>query len=257
MKILPDDKNQLAILTLFVSVYAVLALVTYLFIPLEQLTFGQPMPSLLTSMPRWMFGVATALLVIILYGLLGLAGFWFSTKLGLPRIYRVASGWRHWALTPMIWGLAIGAVMVVADKIISSVGGVKPIPHPAFPFSLIASASAGIGEEILFRFFVMGLWAYLLTLILKSPGGTKIALWIANLIAALIFSASHIPTLMLLLGVKTPAEIPIPTIIELVVLNSLVGLVAGDRYIRYGLVAAIGIHFWADIFWHVLWPLIG
>lgn len=256
MKITDADKNQLTILSIFISIYAALALVTYLFIPIEQITFDQSIPSLLTSIPRWLFGIATALLVIILYGLLGLAGFWFSSQLGLPRIYRIGSGWRNWVLTPMIWGLAIGALMVVADKIIASVGGVKGIPHPAFPFSIIASASAGIGEEILFRFFVMGLWAYLLNLILKSHGGTKVALWVANLIAALIFSASHIPAAMLLLGVKSPAELPIPTIIELVILNSLVGLVAGDRYIRYGLVAAIGIHFWAEIVWHVLWPLI-
>lgn len=255
MMITADDKNQWTILGLLVSVYGLLALVTYLFIPLEQLMAGQTMPAMLTAMPRWLFGVASMVLVFILYGLLGLAGFWFSSQLGLPKVYRVAGGWKNWVLGPMIWGLAIGVIMVVADRIIAVVGGVQGFPHPAFPFSLLASASAGIGEEILFRFVVMGLWAYLLSRILKSRGGTTTALWIGNVMAALIFSASHIPAAMVLLGVKNFAEIPVPLIVELVVLNSAVGLAAGYGYIRHGLVAAIGIHFWADIVWHVIWPL--
>jgi hypothetical protein len=44
---------------------------------------------------------------------------------------------------------------------------------------------------------------------------------------------------------------------ELPSLNGLVGLVAGERYMRDGLVAAAGVHFWADVVWHVVWPLIG
>jgi len=256
MGIKPDDKKQFLTVGIFLVIYALLVLITYIFIPLEQLASGQEMPAPMTSMPRWLFGIAAAIFVVILYGLLGLAGYWFSIRLTWQRIYRVDAGWRQWAAMPAIWGLAIGVLMVVADQVISRVGGVKSIPHPAFPFSIIASASAGIGEEILFRFFVMGLWAYILTRFMKSPQGTKTAFWVANIIAALGFSASHMPTAMFLFGVSTPADLPIPTIIELVILNSLVGLVAGDRYIKYGLVAAIGIHFWADILWHVLWPLV-
>jgi len=42
-----------------------------------------------------------------------------------------------------------------------------------------------------------------------------------------------------------------------ILLNSIVSLVAGERYMRNGLVAVMGIHFWTDIVWHVIWPLIG
>jgi len=37
----------------------------------------------------------------------------------------------------------------------------------------------------------------------------------------------------------------------------LLGVVAGERFMKDGLVAAIGVHFWADIVWHVLSPLAG
>jgi len=61
---------------------------------------------------------------------------------------------------------------------------------------------------------------------------------------------------MVVLGVANPAEIPPPILIELFLLNGIVGLVAGAQYISNGLVAAIGVHFWADIVWHVVSPLI-
>ena len=46
------------------------------------------------------------------------------------------------------------------------------------------------------------------------------------------------------------------TLVELFLLNSIVSLIAGERYMRDGLVAAIGVHFWVDIIWHVIWPLV-
>ena len=59
---------------------------------------------------------------------------------------------------------------------------------------------------------------------------------------------------MMILGVATPAELPSIVIAEVILLSGIVGIVAGERYMREGLVAAIGIHFWTDIVWHVLWP---
>jgi hypothetical protein len=43
---------------------------------------------------------------------------------------------------------------------------------------------------------------------------------------------------------------------EILLLNGVVGLVAGDQYMKEGLIAAAGVHFWTDIFWHVLWGLV-
>ena len=135
-------------------------------------------------------------------------------------------------------------------------GGSPGFPHPAFPLSLVASGAAGIGEEILFRGLVMGLWAFLFSLVLRRWNGLRAALWIGNVIAALAFSASHLPAAMFLLNVASPAQLPTAVLMELVVLNSLLGLVAGERYMRDGLVAAMGVHFWADVVWHVLAPVL-
>ena len=36
-------------------------------------------------------------------------------------------------------------------------------------------------------------------------------------------------------------------------LNGAIGLIAGWRYMKDGLVAASGVHFWTDIVFHGLW----
>ena len=53
------------------------------------------------------------------------------------------------------------------------------------------------------------------------------------------------------------AELNPVLIAEIFLLNSLVGLVAGERYMKDGLVAAAGVHFWTDVVFHVIWGLLG
>ncbi len=85
----------------------------------------------------------------------------------------------------------------------------------------------------------------------------RLALWLGVVVSALAFSAAHLPSAMFLFGTTSPAELPIPVLAELVLLNTLLGLITGERYLRDGLVAAMAVHFWADIVWHVIWPLLG
>jgi len=130
------------------------------------------------------------------------------------------------------------------------------LTHPTFPLSLLASTSAGIGEEMLFRLFVLSFWAMLLDLLLGRWIQKEIVFWTANSIAAVVFGAAHLPTVMALYGVTNLAGIPPLVLVEVFLLNGMLGLIAGVRYRRDGLVAAAGIHFWADIVWHVIWPLL-
>jgi hypothetical protein len=57
---------------------------------------------------------------------------------------------------------------------------------------------------------------------------------------------------MFLYGFTTFSQIPIIFIVEILVLNGIVGVVAGREFIKYGFIAAVGIHFWTDIVWHVI-----
>jgi hypothetical protein len=40
------------------------------------------------------------------------------------------------------------------------------------------------------------------------------------------------------------------------ILVAVIGFVIGERYMKDGLVAAAGVHFWVDVVFHVLWGLI-
>jgi len=249
-----NTRKQLTVLGVALVIYAALAFLTYIATPLDQLTApGQTAPVSITAMPRWVLASANAAIVLVVYGLLGLGAYWFALKLQLPGLYREGAGWRAWLVWPLLLGLGIGVLLVIGDQLFSAAGGSAGFPHPPFPLSILASGAAGIGEEILARGFILGLWALGLRAILR---GRAAALWIANLIAALAFGALHLPTAMLLLGVTSPAGLPAATLAELFVLNGILGLAAGERTMRDGLVAAMGLHFWADIVWHVVWPMV-
>lgn len=248
-------RKQLLVLAVFLTVYALLA---FLAVVLQMQ--GQPLPagtsSPLSSLPAWVLGLANAAIILVVYGLLGLIGFWLARKLGLPGVFREDAGWRAWVLVPLALGLLLGLGITLGDRLFSLLGYPSGFPHPPFPLSLIASGTAAIGEEILFRGFVLALWAFLFNLILKRWGATSLALWLGNLIAALAFAAGHLPSAMYLLGVTSPGAIPPSLLAEMFLLNGLLGLVAGQQYTKTGLVAAMGVHFWADIVWHVVSPLV-
>jgi membrane protease YdiL (CAAX protease family) len=107
----------------------------------------------------------------------------------------------------------------------------------------------------MFRGFVFGLWGLLLNWLLKRFNGRTAALWIANVIAALAFGAGHLPALFFLTGASSPADLNPVLLAEVFLLNGVIGLVAGQRYMKDGLVAAAGVHFWTDVVFHVIWGL--
>ncbi len=250
-------RRQLTVFGGLLATNALLVFVAFALGLIDELPGAAELPEPLASMPTWFLGLANAGIVLVLYGLLGLAGVWFARKLSLPGIYREGAGWCHWFVVPMVIGVALGVVLIVGDSLFARASeDWAGFPHPQFPLSIFASATAGIGEEILFRLFVMGLWAYLLALALRRWKAERLALWIANVVASLAFGAAHLPATMVALGVSTPADLPSIVIAEVLVLSGIVGIVAGQRYMREGLIAAVGVHFWTDVVWHILWPAV-
>ena len=101
----------------------------------------------------------------------------------------------------------------------------------------LASFYGGIGEEILTRLFLVSVIAW----IFRGK-----AIWLAIVIAALLFAAGHLPAAAGLAPL-TPALIT-----RTIVLNSLAGIAFGWLYWRRGLEAAMLAHFSADIVLHVI-----
>ncbi|MBK7317951.1 CPBP family glutamic-type intramembrane protease [Candidatus Villigracilis affinis] len=93
--------------------------------------------------------------------------------------------------SPLVLGLVCGVFHYRWRPALRSHQWLWQVPHPTFPVSILASLSAGIGEEIMFRGFVFGLWGFILNWLFKRFNGRTVALsWIANVIAALAFGAS-------------------------------------------------------------------
>lgn len=254
MEILMKNRKQLTVFLILLAVYAFCAFATYAFFT-EQLvaTAGVPMPKMPVS--NAVLGLANAGIVLVVYGLLGWIGFWFARKLGLPGIFSEDGNWRCWFFIPLVLGLICGVMVVIGDVLFASINGFGRMIHPQFPMSILASLSAGIGEEMLFRGFVFGLWGLILNWLFKRFNGRTGALWIANIIAALAFGAGHLGTILFLTHASSLAELSPVLLIEVFLLNGIIGLIAGQRYMKDGLVAASGVHFWTDMVFHVLYGL--
>jgi len=123
--------------------------------------------------------------------------------------------------------------------------------QPAAWKGLLASFYGGINEELLLRLFLMSLLAWLGGFIRKTADGrpTTAVLWIANILAAVIFGLGHLPATSLLFPLTTLV------ILRAVVLNGIAGVAFGYLYFRHGLESAMLAHFSADILLHVLLAL--
>jgi len=200
--------------------------------------------------------LVNAVIMLVLYGGLGFIGLKLSQKLGFADLWDSKVSNKQRLLIPAFVGLGIGLFFIFADAILSQFHTLGPLPHPPFPTSLIASAVAGIGEEVIFRLFFISFWVWLISyVILKKKLQTQI-FWIVVIFSALAFAAGHIPSVMILFGFNSVSEIPFAIMAEIILLNGVLSLFAAYYFRKFGFLAAVGIHFWADVVWHVVWGVI-
>jgi hypothetical protein len=65
----------------------------------------------------------------------------------------------------------------------------------------------------------------------------------------------HLPTIMFLQGWTSVAQVPPVLMVEMLLLNGILSILAAYYFRKYGFLAPVGIHFWADIVWHVIWGM--
>jgi membrane protease YdiL (CAAX protease family) len=123
--------------------------------------------------------------------------------------------------------------------------------QPAAWKGFLASFYGGIAEESQIRLFVMSLFAWLGRFFSRTPEGkpTDTVIWIANILAAVVFGLGHLPAMAL--------HVPLTPLVitRAVVLNGLLGIIFGWLYWKRGLEAAMISHFSADLILHVLLAL--
>jgi hypothetical protein len=117
------------------------------------------------------------------------------------------------------------------------------VTAPSRVVGFLASFEGGITEEILLRLLVMSVLVWLIMRV-RPPSPT--VFWIANAAAAVLFGLGHLPATAVLIPL-TPLVVA-----RAIVLNGLLGVVAGWLYWRRGLESAMVAHFSGDVVLHVI-----
>ncbi len=217
---------------------------------------GLPAGTTPSAVPMFQLALIGAASILILYGGLGYVGLRLSRTLGYPDLLDKRVTNRQRFLTPMIVGLWMGLFFIIADNIFSRFHNLGPFPHPPFPMSLVASFSAGIGEEMMFRLFFIPVLVWLISWKVLKGQHERVTYWNAAIFSAVFFAAGHLPSLMMMLGAQTLADIPPAMMAEVFILNGALSLVAAYFMRKSGYLAAVTLHTSTDIVWHVIWGLL-
>ncbi|MEN6574598.1 CPBP family intramembrane glutamic endopeptidase [Methanobacterium aggregans] len=190
-------------------------------------------------------------------------GLYLAKKVGfgLPILEGWLEGREVKSYLKSILGISIGlgllaGILIIGLDYFFSFAGVSinltqsSINPPAWQ-GFLASFYGGINEEILLRLFLMTFIAWIIFKIKKTEEGkpTNNGMWLAIVLAAVIFGAGHLPAAMALTTL-TPL-----VIVRTIILNAVGGIIFGWLYWKKGLESAMISHFSADIVLHVIVPL--
>lgn len=194
----------------------------------------------------------TAVLMMIAIGL----GMLAAREVGLhaPVIEALVSGsdaleiLGSFLLLSVLWGLVASALLLGLERLVfvprvpRELAGKDQEIEPWKGF--LASFYGGINEELLLRWFMVSILAWLIGLVWNSPA----VMGIAILLAALLFGLGHLP------ATRNITPLTPWVVARGIVLNGVGGLIFGYLFWRYGLEAAIIAHFTADLVIHIGYP---
>lgn len=198
------------------------------------------------------FYVIATLQTITYAVVMGALGYILSQKLGLMRPLRIE---KKPVITTVALTLVCGIILSTDNFLFS-----KQIPQiaemytkkPSFEYWMASVFYGGVIEEVMMRLFVMSLLSFVMWKLFfrKSeavPTGVLIA---ANMIAALLFAAGHLPATVRMFGEITPL-----ILFRCFLFNSMGGLCFGYLYRKHGIHYAMMSHAGAHIVWKILWVL--
>jgi membrane protease YdiL (CAAX protease family) len=238
-------------LKVFIALLTILAAVNALLVFLPYGPFIPGADSSTLEVSKTLLALVTVLTVLVVYGGLGFVGFLTARFVGIPDIIDTRVSWKQRLLYPALTGSFVGFLLIVGDALFSKVNLIGKLIHPPFPTSLFASIAAGIGEEMLFRLFFISFFTWIFYSLVFKKKFLNATFWTVAIVSALLFSFGHYPLLMVIYGFNSLASIPFLLHVEIFLLNSLVAMVAAYYYKRAGFLAAVSVHLWTDIIWHV------
>lgn len=213
---------------------------------MQQQVYGQ-------GITRTVLGLVSAVQSALYGAVLGAIGIWLGKKTGLWKDEKSLHK-KPLIITSVIAVLG-GAVMILSDLLffgncsqaILDSYAVKP----TIPYMIAMVTYGAVIEEVMLRLFFMSLIAFALYKVFeKQKDKPSTAVFVAaNVIAALLFSAGHLPLTDILFGLS-------PMIVfRCFLLNGGLGLLFGFLYRKYGLRYAMIAHGGCHIVSKLIWIL--
>ena len=209
-------------------------------------------------LPLPVFCAVLAVQMSLVYGLAAWAGLRLARSRGLDPAPLLTAGWSTSAREQFLRrgaaafaaGIGCGiALVTVVALIVRLVPGSLPqtLHPPSIGAALAASTAGSLGEEILYRLF-------LLSLLLRIFPDSRTGTWAAISISALAFGAGHAPAFVLLYG--GVENVPPVSWVWLIGINGALGIAYAIGFLRAGIGCAILMHFGTDLVWHVATQLV-
>ena len=190
----------------------------------------------------------------LLYALIfGFFGYLLSDKIGLMKSMRFEKKTVMVTIgITLLTGLILCTDLFYFKNHIPQVAAIYQ-GKPSFAYWMASVLYGGVIEEVMLRLFMMSLIAYIAWKIFfrreaAPPTGVIIA---ANIIAAFLFAAGHLPSTMQMFGEITPM-----ILLRCFLLNGFAGLIFGYLYRKYGIQYSMMAHAGAHIVWKIIWIIL-
>lgn len=197
--------------------------------------------------------IAVYVVQILVYMLvMGFAGYVLAEKLGLMKPIRFEKA----ALMKTLPLCAAAGLLFSLDywTFCAWIPGVREATDTTLSLHVVMASVlyGGIVEEIMMRLFLMSLLAWLgwKVFFRKQEKPPHLVIAAANVIAALLFAAGHLPATVMIFGSLTPL-----ILVRCFLLNGGFGLFFGWLYRRYGIQYAILGHMMAHMVSKLIWVL--
>ena len=202
------------------------------------------------------------IIVFFLYGLLGLFGFKYAGELGLPGIWRVKYPGLDDYYRPFLAGLITVVLLVGVEVGFNTWHGLGNFPQPDLPAAIFLIPLAAVGDEVLYRLFLIPLIIKLLIGIWRKLGGVGFSrqemlegkfFWTAAVISGILYTVLHGFDPIHYLQMADGAEVFPVLIFQALMMNLILSLLAAWQYRKRGFLPAVVYHLGFGLGWYIIW----
>jgi hypothetical protein len=210
---------------------------------------------------RFTLGAIVSVWRFIAYSCIGLAGAYFSSKIGFIHIVNSEIKKRKNILITIAAGIVMGAYFIVYDRLLPEIfnGGYLLDPTGSrIPSSIFASVTQSIVHQITNMFLIslpFMLWSKIIKLDASDKELQAVLFWIFAVLSAALFTMQQIRTTIYFSAMWNPSifRVPMKYMLTMVGLFAPLSLVCAYFLKKFGLLSAILVHLICDLSWRVIW----